>query len=106
MARINKSKGGRDAELLEFTFSLGSPLTTSPDLVTVNATTGKISLSDQVINPGVVATFVIGNAFVNMCSIVNALPSGQVLYVNEVAAQGFAMAPFATGGMMYAFNVF
>jgi hypothetical protein len=106
MARINKSKGRRGAELLEFTFSLGSPLTTGPDPVTVNATTGKISLSDQVNNPGDVATFVYGNAFISTPGTLNTLPSGQVLYVTEVVAQGFTMAPFATGGMMYAFNVF
>jgi hypothetical protein len=37
---------------------------------------------------------------------VNNLPSGTVLYVTEAASQGFTMPPFATGGIMYAYNIF
>jgi hypothetical protein len=88
------------------TSNLGSPLTTGPSPVTVNPTTGMISISDQINNPGDVATFASGNPFISTPGTLNTLPSGQVLYVTEVAAQGFAMLPFATGGMMYAFNVF
>jgi type II secretory pathway pseudopilin PulG len=88
------------------TSNLGSPLTTGPDPVLVDGTTGKIPLDDQVNNTGDVATFAAGNPFVNMSGALNTMPSGQVLYVTEAAAQGFTMPPFATGGMMYAFNVF
>jgi type II secretory pathway pseudopilin PulG len=90
------------------TSNLGRPLTSGPNPVLVDATTGKISLTDQVNNTGDVATFAAaGNPFVNIASgTLNTLPSGQMLYITEAAAQGFAMAPFATGGMMYAFNVF
>lgn len=88
------------------TSNLGSPLTTGPSPVTVNPTTGMISVTDQINNPGDVANFASGNPFVSTPGTLSTLPSGQVLYVTEVAAQGFAMLPFATGGMMYAFNVF
>ena len=88
------------------TSNLGSPLTTGPSPVTVNPTTGMISVTDQINNPGDVATFASGNPFVSTPGTLSTLPSGQVLYVTEVAAQGFAMLPFASGGMMYAFNVF
>lgn len=88
------------------TSNLGSPLTTGPSPVTVDSTTGKISLSDQVNNTGDVAYFTSGNPFVATGGALTTLPSGQVLYVTEVAAQGFAMPPFGSGGMMYAFNVF
>ena len=94
------------------TSNLGSPLTTGPSPVTVNSTTGKISLSDQVNNSGDVANFSSGNPFVNMTTAglnggtLNTLPSGQLLYVTESAAQGFSMAPFSRSGLMYAFNVF
>ena len=88
------------------TSNLGSPLTTGPSPVTVNPTTGMISVTDQINNPGDVANFASGNPFVSTPGTLDTLPSGQVLYVTEVAAQGFAMLPFATGGMMYAFNVF
>lgn len=88
------------------TSNLGSPLTTGPSPVTVNPTTGLISITDQINNPGDVATFASGNPFVSTPGTLDTLPSGQVLYVTEVAAQGFAMLPFARGGMMYAFNVF
>jgi hypothetical protein len=88
------------------TSNLGSPLTTGPSPVTVNPTTGIISVTDQINNPGDVATFASGNPFVSTPGTLDTLPSGQVLYVTEVGAQGFAMLPFARGGMMYAFNVF
>ena len=89
------------------TSNLGSPLTSGPTGVTVDATTGKISLSDQVNRAGDVATFAaVGNPFVNNLNALTTLPSGQVLYITEAAAQGFTMPPFANGGLMYAYNVF
>lgn len=87
------------------TSNMGSPLTTGPTGVTLDAT-GKISISDQVNKLGDVATFTSGNPFVATGGALTTLPSGQMLYVTEVASQGFVMPPFANGGMMYAFNVF
>jgi hypothetical protein len=88
------------------TSNLGSPLVSGPDPVLVDSTTGKIPLDDQVNNAGDVANFT-ANPFVNLTSgALNTLPSGQMLYVTEAAAQGFTMPPFANGGMMYAFNIF
>ena len=89
------------------TSNLGSPLTSGPDPVTVDPTTGKISQDDQVTNTGDVATFASGNPFVNMSSgDLKTLPSGQVLYVTETAIQGFSMPPFAGPGVVYSYNVF
>ncbi|MEO8594770.1 MAG: TadE family protein [Candidatus Solibacter sp.] len=89
------------------TSNLGSPLTSGPSPVTVNGTTGKIAISDQVNNPGDVATFASGTPFVNSVGgALNTLPSGQMLYIAEAASKGFSMPPFANGGMMYAFNIF
>jgi len=88
------------------TSNLGSPLTSGPSSVTVDATTGNISLSDQVNKTGDVATFSSGNPFVNDTGVLNTLPSGQKLFVTEVAAKGFTLPPFARGGMLYSYNVF
>jgi type II secretory pathway pseudopilin PulG len=90
------------------TSGLGSPLTTGPSPVTVNATTGKISLSDQVNNAGDVAIFSAnGNPFVTAGGgTLNTLPSGQMLYIAEAAALGFTMTPYDNGGLLYAYNIF
>ena len=87
--------------------NLGSPLTTGPNPVTVNATTGRISVSDQVDNAGDVATFAQGVPFVDPTTgSWNTMPSGQVLYITEAAAKGFVLPPFNSGGTVYAFNIF
>lgn len=90
------------------TSGLGSPLTTGPTPVTVNATTGKISLSDQVNNAGDVASFsAMGNPFVAAGgATLNTLPSGTVLYITEAAALGFTMSPYDNGGLLYAYTIF
>jgi len=89
------------------TSNLGSPITTGPNPVTVDSTTGKISTSDQVSNSGDVANFVSGNPFVNINNgNLTTLPSGQVLYVAECAVPGFSMPPFAGANTVYSFNVF
>jgi hypothetical protein len=89
------------------TSGIGSPLTTGPSPVTVNAT-GKISMSDQVNNAGDVATFSsFGNPFVAAGgATLNTLPSGTVLYITEAAAAGFTMSPYDNGGLMYAYTIF
>jgi len=89
------------------TSNLGSPITTGPNPVTVDSTTGKISTTDQVSNGGDVANFVSGNPFVNINNgNLTTLPSGQVLYVAECAVPGFSMPPFAGANTVYSFNVF
>jgi Flp pilus assembly protein TadG len=91
------------------TSNLGSPLTTGPSPVTVNSTTGKISLSDQVNNAGDVAVFTSGNPFVTTTTSTgswNTMPSGQMLYITEAAFQGFVMPVYDNGGLIYAFNIF
>jgi hypothetical protein len=88
------------------TSNLGSPLVSGPGAVTIDPTTGKITSADQLNNPNDVATFASGNPFASVPGTLDTLPSGQVLNVIEVAAQGFGMAPFSRGGLMYAFNVF
>ncbi len=78
----------------------------SPTGVTIDPTTQMISTNDQITTTSDQANFASGNPFVSTPGTLDTLPSGQVLYVTEVAAQGFAMPPFARGGLMYAFNVF
>jgi hypothetical protein len=47
-----------------------------------------------------------GNPFLNASLSLTDLPGGTLLYVSECAAQGFRLPPFASGGMMYSYNVF
>jgi hypothetical protein len=74
--------------------------------VTINSTTGKISLSDQTTKPGDVATFSGVNPYSNVSGVISGLPSGQVIYVAEAAALGFSMAPFMNNALHYSFNMF
>ena len=90
------------------TSNLGSPLTSGPGAVTMDAD-GNISGADQTGNKYDQANFTAkGNPFVNALNpgVLNTLPSGQVLYVSEAASLGFTLPPFANGGMLYAYNVF
>jgi len=88
------------------TSNLGSPLLTGTGRVSVDPDTGKYTLADQVDNVNDRATFVQGNPFVNLSGALNTLPSGQELYVTEVAVVGFRMPPFANGDMVYSYKVF
>jgi hypothetical protein len=88
------------------TSNLGSPLLSGTGHVSVDPDTGKYTLTDQTDNSNDRATFVQGNPFVNMSGALNTLPSGQELYVTEVAVMGFKMPPFANGDMVYSYNVF
>jgi len=86
--------------------TFGSPITTGSKPVTI-ASNGNISLSDQVTNPGDVATFAVGiNPYQNVSGVVSGLPSGQVIYISEAAAQGFTMPPFAANPMLYSYRMF
>ena len=87
------------------TSNLGSPLTSGPGAVTIDAK-GNISAADQTSNANDRAIFTTGgNPFIT-AGVLNDLPSGTVLYITEAASQGFTMPPFANGGIMYAHNVF
>lgn len=88
------------------TSSLGSPLQTGPNPVTVDSTTGKISLHDQVTNSGDVAVFSGINPYAVVNGVVSGLPSGQMLYVAEAAADGIRVPPFVPNSIMYAYSIF
>jgi hypothetical protein len=73
-------------------------------LVTIDSS-GNISATDQLTNPNDVATF----SAINPYSSTNGgsgLPSGQVIYITEVAAKGFVLPPFQSNPMQYAYNMF
>lgn len=46
-----------------------------------------------------------GNPFVN-AGVLTDVPANTLLYVTEAAAKGYTIPPFASGGMMYSYNVF
>ena len=85
--------------------NLGSPLTSGPNSVTVNSTTGKIALSDYATKAGAVAQFNAINPYSNVAGTVTGLPSGQVLYIAEASASEYSVPPY-TGGGTYAFGLF
>jgi hypothetical protein len=72
----------------------------------VDPSTGKISLHDQVTNSGDVAIFNGINPYSNVNGNVIGLPSGQVLYVAEAAAEGIRVPPFVPNNVMYAYSIF
>ncbi len=88
------------------TSNLGSPLTSGPGNVHMDATTGNIPIFDQVNNTNDVATFAAGTPFIAVSGGWNTMPSGQMLYITEAASQGFTMPIYDNGGLIYAFNVF
>jgi len=89
--------------------SFGSPLTSGGTgvAVTVDSTTGKISLNDQVTKSGDVATFAVGiNPYANVAGVVSGLPSGQVIYIAESATTGMSLPPFVPGSVVYSYDMF
>ena len=88
------------------TSNIGSPLTSGPTGVTVDATTGRISISDYVTKSGAVATFNSINPYSSVNGNVSGLPSGQMLYVAEAAATGFSMPPFVGPKATYSYGLF
>ena len=87
--------------------SFGSPVTTGANPVTVNSTTGNISLADQAANPGDVATFSVGiNPYSTTNGTVSGLPSGEVIFVSEAASSGLALPPFVPSGLVYSYAMF
>jgi hypothetical protein len=84
----------------------GSPVVTGKTPVTI-ASSGSISLSDQVTNPGDVATFAVGiNPYRDVSGVISGLPSGQTVYISEVATQGYTMQPIISSPIMYSYNLF
>jgi hypothetical protein len=67
---------------------------------------GKVSLDSQVTNAADVAYFVGINPYSNVNNTVAGLPSGQVIYLAESAANGFSMTPFLPNAKMYSFDMF
>jgi hypothetical protein len=88
------------------TSNFGSPLTSGPNPVTVNATTGDVSVTDQATNAGDVATFSGINPYADTDGTVTGLPSGQVIYISEAAANGFTMPPYSPDKIIYAYGLF
>ena len=86
--------------------AMGSPLTSGPTGVTVNATTGKISVSDYCTKAGAVATFSAINPYAKVNNVVSGLPSGQVLYIAEAGARAWKVAPFVGNTSTYSFGLF
>jgi hypothetical protein len=91
------------------TSNLGSPLVVQDNhfsAVTLNAQGLVWPASQETDNPNCRAAFTTkGNPFVN-AGVMTDLPSGTLLYVAEVAAKGFTLPPYASGGLMYNYNVF
>jgi hypothetical protein len=87
------------------TSNLGSPLQTGPSPVVIDGA-GKISLHDQVTNAGDVAVFTGINPYAVVNGAVSGLPSGQLIYISEAAANGIVVPPFVPNSVMYSFNMF
>jgi Flp pilus assembly protein TadG len=91
------------------TSSFGSPLVVKDNnfsAVTLDAKGFVSPSSQETDNANCRADFTAqGNPFVT-AGVMTDLPTGTLLYVTEVAAQGFRLPPFASGGMMYSYNVF
>jgi hypothetical protein len=88
------------------TGNIGSPLTSGTTGVTVNSTTGRISVSDYATKAGAVATFSSINPYSSVNGVVSGLPSGQMLYVAEAGATAFSMPPFIGPHATYSYGLF
>ena len=87
--------------------AFGAPITSGANPVSVDSTTGKISLTDQVTNAGDVANFSAGiNPYSKVGSTVTGLPSGQIIYIAEVASVGMVLPPFVPSAVVYSYNMF
>ena len=89
------------------TSNYGSPLTSGPNGVTLDAT-GSISVTQYTKQAGAVASFGNNgfNPYQNVNGQVSGLPSGQRVYLAEAAGQGFGMPPFVSGSPTYSFSYF
>ena len=87
------------------TSNLGSPLTTGPTGVTMDPTTGAISVQDYATKAGAVAQFSSVNPYQNVNGNVSGLPSGQYLYIAEAAANTFTLSPYGSSAT-YSYGLF
>ena len=91
--------------------SYGSPVTSGSGggnpLVSIDSS-GDITTSDQLTNPNDVATFNAINPYTAATgsSSASGLPTGQVIYISEVAVRGFTMPPYQNNPVQYAYNMF
>lgn len=83
---------------------IGSPLVGGSTGVTIDAATGRISLSDYVKKAGAVALFNSINPYSAVTG--KGLPSGEVLYIAEAGVRGFSMPPFVNNPMTYSYGLF
>ena len=88
------------------TSNYGSPLTSGPTGVTLNATTGQISQQQYVTQAGAVANFTGVNPYEVVDGNVEGLPSGQLLYLAEAGSTGFNMPPFVSNQVSYSWGFF
>ena len=86
--------------------SLGAPITTGKTPVTLDSAGVVNPPSQQATNSGDVAVFAGLNPFAVPPETWNQLPSGQMIYIGEAAAKGFAMPPYSKSGVMYAYTMF
>jgi hypothetical protein len=87
--------------------TFGSPITSGANPVTVDSTTGKISLNDQVTNAGDVASYSAGIIpYSKVGTTVTGLPSGQIIYIAEVASVGMVLPPFVPSAVVYSYDMF
>jgi len=87
------------------TSGYGSPVVTGNSPVTIGAD-GTISPTDQCGNTGDQATFTSINPYQSVSGTVSGLPSGQLIYISEVADRGFILPPFMNNPIQYAFGMF
>jgi hypothetical protein len=86
--------------------SIGTPLAGGPTGVTVDPTTGMISVSDYVLQAGAVATFNLINPYANVNGTISGLPSGQFLYICEAASTAYTLPPFINTATLYSYGIF
>jgi hypothetical protein len=86
--------------------NFGSPLVGGSTGVTLDPTTGAISLDDQVKKSGDVAIFSGINPYASTAGVVSGLPSGQVIYIAEASAKGFSMNPIMPNAVHYSYDMF
>ena len=88
------------------TSNIGSPLTSGPTGVTLDSTTGRISVQDYVTKAGAVAYFNSINPYTVTNGVVSGLPSGEVLYIAEAAATTFILRPYMSAAATYSYGLF
>ena len=93
------------------TSNFGSPITNGTNLqenVTLDSQ-GKISVAQYATRTGAQAQFSSANGvnpYSNVNGVTSGLPSGQRLYLAEVASMGFGLPPFVSGAPTYSFAFF